>query len=278
MSLFRQLFSLKERISLKERLLQLLFPRVCPVCGEILKLPPKWYHVQIFSANGQPFGKFIKHCHQILICPACVSKLNPVSEPACAKCSRPLDDPDDFYCDVCAAADHAFDAGAALWAHDDIARKIIYDLKFHNKRDNADLIGFEMALHLKEHLDLWNAEVLIPVPLHKKRLRERGFNQAQLIAEKLSFWLEVLYGYSLPVDDSYLLRSEKTKPQRTLKTSMRAKNVRGAFTVVGYEKDRHRSVILVDDIFTSGSTINACARALKECGSQAVFFVTASIV
>lgn len=271
------LLSSKVKVSLfKQRLLDLLFPRVCPVCGEILTPP----------------SKQDRSLRPLFLCPDCYPKLNPIKEPVCAKCSRPLSDPDDLYCDVCQSAPLHYDFGSALWIHDETAKKILYDLKFRNKRDNADLVGFEMALHAKEYMELWNAEALIPVPLHKKRMRERGFNQAQLIAEKFSYWIGVLYGIKIPVDHDYLLRRENTKPQRTLESSMRAQNVRTAFCVNRRERNGHssypadmadkntiyRSVILIDDIFTSGSTINSCAKTLKAAGCKKVFFLTASIV
>ncbi|MBR3308583.1 MAG: ComF family protein [Lachnospiraceae bacterium] len=132
---------------------------------------------------------------------------------------------------------------------------------------------------MKSIISEWNAEVMLPVPLHKKRFRERGFNQAQLIAERISFWLSKLFGIVLPVDSDYLLRTENTKPQRILDVSARAQNVKKAF-VVSTRNGQYakRSVILIDDIYTSGATLNACAKTLKEAGTEEVFFLTATVV
>ena len=195
----------------------------------------------------------------------------------CRKCSKPLAFENELYCETCQKAKRWFDRGKSLWIHDDSARKIVYDLKFHNKRDNADLIAFEMAVQMESVILRWNAEVILPVPLHKKRLRERGFNQAQLIAERLSFWLSKLFGIVLPVDSAYLLRTENTKPQRILDVSARAQNVKKAFGITAPQRN-YNSVILIDDIFTSGATLNACAKTLKEAGTEKVFFLTATVV
>ena len=194
----RSCFSPSFRVKLqivKEHCLQLLFPRVCPVCGKLLKLPKGWAAFLSPSDPGipLPLKPSISSCRSILICPDCCSSLPIVEGPVCRKCSKPLVFENELYCETCQKAKRWFDRGKSLWIHDDSARKIVYDLKFHNKRDNADLIAFEMAVQMKSVISRWNAEIMLPVPLHKKRLRERGFNQAQLIAERISFWLSKLF-------------------------------------------------------------------------------------
>ncbi len=259
---------------LKEGVLQALFPRVCPVCGEILRLPKGSLRLLYSSV---PVSS-VQRCRPLLICSACYPALTPVSGAVCRKCTKPLFSEEESLCENCRKGNAHFEEGASLWIHDDAAKKILYDLKFHNRRDNADLIGFELALKMKERMIRWQPEVLLPVPLHKKRLQQRGFNQAQLIAEKLSFWLEKLYGIRVPVDASYLLRCENTRPQRTIDAARRSRNVARAFTIREDGKTPYRSVVLLDDIYTSGATINACAGKLKEAGCKQVCFITASIV
>ena len=181
---------------LKETVLQALFPRVCPVCGEILKLPRRWAKELTEPAySGTLFPEEIRRLRSILICRDCLAKINYVSGPTCRICSKPIDPDAEDLCDLCIKKSRSFDRGFALLVHDDTAKKILYDLKFRNRRDNADWIGFDMALHFAGQIRRWKPDVLIPVPLHKKRMRERGFNQALLIAESFSFWLEKLYHY-----------------------------------------------------------------------------------
>ena len=109
------------------------------------------------------------------------------------------------------------------------------------------------------------AGALIPVPIHPKRLRTRGFNQAEVLARKLG---EAL---SLPVCAGILERSRNTEPQKELRASERLRNLEKAFCVRG-ECELPHSAILIDDIYTTGSTIEACARALKKAGMERVYF------
>ena len=111
------------------------------------------------------------------------------------------------------------------------------------------------------------ADVLVPVPVHPSRLRIRGFNQAEELAWRLS------EKTGIPVDRSILKRSKKTAPQKSLDPSGRLKNLEQAFTA-GHIPPNIHSVILVDDIYTTGSTIEACTRVLKKAGMEHVYFVT----
>ena len=261
----------------KKTALQLLFPRTCPLCGRLLSLPPGWAHaLSVRTCSGAPSPDELQTFRSILLCEECQEKIRYVSEPKCRICSRPIEEGEGFLCDQCIKKEHAFSRGSALLVHDDVAKKILYDLKFRNMRDNADWIGFEMAFHMAEQLCLWQPQVLLPVPLHKKRKRERGFNQAALIADHCSFWLEKLFDLHLPVDEDYLQRILHTRPQRTLQSAQRSENVRSAFSVSG--RTPYRSVVLVDDIFTSGSTLDACSQTLRTAGTQQIFFLAASIV
>lgn len=237
--------------------LQILFPRVCPVCGEIL-------HKKLKEADEPPF-----------ICETCRKTLVFLREPGCLKCSRPVEDEEE-YCEECRQKKRAFDRGKALFLHDDAARKILYDLKFQNRRDNADYVGYEMACQFAQTMQRWKIEALVPVPLHKKRLRQRGFNQAETIANALSFWLEKLADVYMPVDTGLLRRIQATRPQRILGMAERSKNVMHAFRAE--PSKTYHAVCLIDDIYTSGATLNACAYTLKKAGIRHVYFLTASIV
>ena len=262
---------------LKELFFEALFPRVCPVCETILPLPRGWAkELSDKTCSNSLSPDLLKYYSSMLLCEKCLAEITFVSSPSCCICSRPLDEEEGPYCRHCRKEAFLFDRGAALMVHDAPAKKIIYDLKFRNKKDNALWLGFALALRFAPLLTEWNSRVLVPVPLHRKRLRQRGFNQTELIAECLSFWLEKLYGISLPIDSEFLFRTENTLPQRTLSSAERGRNVRSAFSAA--REKSYRRVVLVDDIFTSGSTLNACAKVLKEQGTEQVCFLTASIV
>lgn len=190
-------------------------------------------------------------------------------------CSKPLEDEEEEFCEDCRGRKRQFDQGWGMLLHDDITRKILYDLKFHNRRDNADFVGHAMAGYFADQLKIWNAQALIPVPLHKKRQKRRGYNQAELIAEKMAFWLEVT-GLEISVDRELLVRTNSTLPQRKLNLASRAKNMHNAFSVT--EGNKYKTVVLIDDIYTSGSTLDEAARTLKKSGVERVYFLTASIV
>ena len=262
---------------IKELFLTVLFPKVCPVCGKALSLPRGWSKILTDRSHrsGLSAEEIRRYC-SALICKECIRAVSFVADPSCAVCSRPLDQSEEPLCDLCSKKAFSFDRGKALTVHAGAGKKILYDLKFHNMREYADTVGFFLALRFADEIRKWKGEALIPVPLHKKRMRERGFNQAFLIAARTSFWLEKLFGLSIPVEERILVREENTKPQRTLPAEDRQKNVRNAFSVS--ERKAYHSVILIDDIFTSGSTLDACAKTLKKAGTAHVFFLTASIV
>ena len=248
-------------MKIKELLLQLVFPRVCPVCKEIL---PWGMDTDYEQARHDPF-----------ICRSCLKKVRQVPGPRCLKCSKPIESEEDEYCSDCAGRVNHFEEGRALWVHDGYAKRIIYDLKFLGMRDNADFIGYEMARQLGPWVIRHAAEVLVPVPLHRKKLRSRGFNQAELIAERMAKWMKIMYGRAPDVDTKILARTKKTKPQKDLDPRYRYNNIRGAFEAS--ERAAGRCICLVDDIYTTGSTINEAAKSLKKAGAKKVIFVTADI-
>jgi ComF family protein len=124
------------------------------------------------------------------------------------------------------------------------------------------------AYHIGEFVVSSRADLIIPVPLHVKRLRERGFNQAVLLGEILA------KQWRLPLSRNNLCRIRWTEPQISLSAGERRDNVRGAFAVREATSVRNRRIILVDDVYTTGSTVAECARTLKKGGAEAVFVAT----
>ena len=149
-------------------------------------------------------------------------------------------------------------------------KKSLYDFKYKNKREYAKAYGEELVNNLKYEILAWNADVIMPVPLHKSKLRHRGYNQAELIARELSRRLEI------PMDSKILKRTRKTRAQKELNDSDRKKNVKNAF-IVDKSIVKYKKVILVDDIYTTGSTIDSCAKVLKEKGVEKVYYVSLSV-
>ena len=280
---------------LKTEIAEFIFPRVCPVCGDILT-EKDFAHAlcqrSSFHHNGKNIsiieyaGSFEKDneanavadCVVVnpYICRYCYEKLKFVREPRCFRCGRQLDNDDDEFCFRCSSEIHEYEQGMSLLVHDDNAKKMLYDLKYSNLRDNADFLGLETALRLGRRIAELQPDAVIPIPLHKKRKRDRGFNQSELLSLKILKNIEILCGTSLHFDNEILVRHHNTKPQKELKEEKRKMNVKDSFSLT--KECAYKRVLLVDDIYTTGSTIDECARVLKNGGVSEVYFLTMSIV
>jgi competence protein ComFC len=144
-------------------------------------------------------------------------------------------------------------------------REAIHRLKYSNSRDLAVPLGEMMILYWQDVRP--PADVIVPVPLHTRRLRERGYNQAALLA------MELGKGVGLPVLENALIRVRDTSPQVDLSAKERKENVRGAFHCPD-DRLAGRSVLLVDDVYTTGATLESCSLALKQQGVRTVWALT----
>lgn len=141
-------------------------------------------------------------------------------------------------------------------------KRAIYQFKYRQKRKLALPLADLMHHYLLENPS--PADLIVPVPLHMDRLRERGYNQAALLARKLS------ERSGLALEEGSLVRIKETAPQVALKADERRKNVRGAFRGQG-EKLEDRQVLIIDDVCTTGATLEACAEALREKGARTIW-------
>lgn len=235
--------SYRKRVSV---LTHALFPRRCPVCGSIVV----------------PLGR--------LICPSCLNCLSFVKSPVCKKCGKEVMSEMIEYCFDCTKRRRSFEYGIALLNYDEVTMKSMAAIKYKNKREYLDFYAEASLRICGEQLRQMGADALIPVPVHPSRLRKRGFNQAEILANGLE------YGLGLPVITDLLKRDKKTEPQKILDPSQRLKNLEKAFQIQEIP-DKIRSVIVVDDIYTTGSTIEACARVLRSGGIKSVYFFTVCI-
>lgn len=225
--------------------LDLLFPRVCPLCGAI-----------VTKEEG-------------LICRNCVPKAKRLflREPLCKKCGKQLESEIQEYCFDCTAHPKLFWQGVSLFAYQDEAKESMMGFKYHNKREFADYYAEQLMRRYGNRLRQAEAQAIIPVPLHAKKLRDRGYNQSEVLARRLGSALE------LPVYPKGLLRVQDTAPQKNLQGSQRGKNLYHAFRA-GALPEGLVSVILVDDIYTTGATMNACSAALHKAGVRQIFCVS----
>ncbi|MBQ4068818.1 MAG: ComF family protein [Lachnospiraceae bacterium] len=205
-----------------------------------------------------------------LIHKECREKLPYITGAKCLKCGKSVENAEVEFCYDCTKTEHIYDKGRCLYSHNGQMKKSLYDFKYKNKREYAKAYGEELVNNLKYEILAWNADVIMPVPLHKSKLRHRGYNQAELIARELSRRLEI------PMDSKILKRTRKTRAQKELNDSDRKKNVKNAF-IVDKSIVKYKKVILVDDIYTTGSTIDSCAKVLKEKGVEKVYYVSLSV-
>lgn len=220
---------------LHERVLDWLLPPQCAGCG---KLGSAW-------------------------CGACDNAAQSIREPLCEKCGLPITS--GSYCAACQVHDYAFDVARAWAAYRGGLRKAILSLK---RRHNKDL-GGRLASHLEElyRSQGWKADLLVPVPLAPGRRKLRGYNQVDLLARP------VASAIGLPYIESALVRRHETEPQFELNAAQRWENLHGAFRADPAPL-RGMSILLVDDIMTTGATLDAAAEALKTAGARHVFAMT----
>lgn len=173
------------------------------------------------------------------------------------------------YCPDCLMHRHAFEYGRAVFIYDDVLSLSIYGFKYNGRQEYASFYSEEIIKRFGRLIREIAPDALVPIPLHKKRLRKRGYNQAGLIASELSKRL------SIPVADDLLLREKNTKPQKNLDGRQRENNMKRAFKI-GRNDVSLKTVILIDDIYTTGSTIDSAAACLKENGVEGVYFIVLS--
>lgn len=196
-------------------------------------------------------------------CTDCWASLRFIGPPWCAGCRLPFDIDlgAGARCDDCLSRPPRHAGVSAAVAYGPVARKLALKLKYGGRMGVADT----MASLMRRHLPV-DAELLVPVPLHRWRLWRRGYNQAGLIAAGIA------RGSGLPCATAALTRTRKTPVLKGLSGRERARAVAGAFAVTpaGAERVRGRQVVLVDDIYTSGATADACAAALLDAGAARV--------
>jgi ComF family protein len=237
-----------------DSLASVLFPAPCAICGQTLT-----------TASRIP------------VCAPCLDELERIPEPICACCARPLVSAGgqtnmtatiELRCRLCRTNFYAFDRARSLAVYNRALSEAVLLLKYEQVTSLADWFGARLAEIALEAAPEWRADVVVPVPLHRERRRERGYNQAELIAKPVARRLR------LRLDANLLIRTKPRPPQLVLSRAEHWKSVRGAYaTRYGMKIDNLR-VLLLDDVLTTGATLDACSRALKKVGASAVFGLT----
>lgn len=231
---------------LSEYVLNMVYPRRCALCHEI----------------AMPKGQ--------LVCPGCYTKVSVIQEPKCKYCGKKLMVEEQECCFDCSKREHTwFEQGVALWDYTDTMRTSIAKFKYHARREYADFYAQEFVREYADYMERLELDAIIPVPVHWTRYIQRGYNQAEVLADRIGRKIGV------PVYSDLLLRKRKTIAQKQLDDHQRAHNLEGAFMIAkNYinSMDGLNSIMIIDDIYTTGSTINACAKTLKKTGVRSVYF------
>ncbi len=224
--------------SFRRWLMALFFPNRCYVCGEVVD----W---------------------QTRICSSCYDDVPYILPPVCPRCGRSKSD-----C-VCRGHKRLFERCVSPLYYDDRLKLAIYQLKTYGYRQTVDALACEMAEVIRREYGGIEFDAIVPVPLHKNDLSARGFNQSELLARALASSVR------LPVQP-VLIKRYATKPQKTLTMRQRCGNLLGAFDVIEGADVKDAVLLLVDDVVTTGSTLDECAKMLKLYGAKEVYAVTAA--
>jgi len=212
------------------------FPRRCVGCGKV--------------------GGFL--------CPECLGKLPKLLPPLCPNCGR--SQASGIVCPDCRQRQTEIDGIRSLFRFDEVIRKAIHQLKYRNLKTISPCLAELLADYLRSNP--LPGEALVCVPLYPRRLRERGYNQSSLLAGELGRRID------LPVIEDCLIRVKQAQPQvRTVGVEERRRNVADAF-VCRDERVNDKQIILIDDVCTSGATLESCAAALKNKGAASVWGLT----
>lgn len=260
-----------------DSILNAIFPHRCLSCDRLYN--PESGIIQSTDTNkteaadtaGQEWNHRLSEVMGSHVCSACLPGLLPVQHPICTQCGKALQDgsESDHLCGDCIQAVRPYRKARALCIYDRTGLALIHALKYRGKIQLAGSLG---ALLLQTYLHYWQndaIDVIVPVPLHRKRFRERGFNQAYLLVSK---WPK--QSAAITIDRHALIRRQIGKSQTGLNRRERIANVRHAFAVASPEAIVGRRLLLIDDVYTTGATADACARTLLESGAAIVDVLT----
>ena len=205
-----------------------------------------------------------------MLCGSCRQRVRFLEEPLCCRCGRPLSEERAEYCRQCAEAGVLFERGFAPFAYDGEVQDAMMRFKYGHRAEYAAFFAKAIWTFGISFLEIWKPQALVPVPIHRKRQISRGYNQAECIAAELS----ALSG--IPVRTDLIARVKGTMPQKELGRLARRENLRGAFRVPEGAVPP-ADILVVDDIFTTGSTIDAVSGHLLRAGAKRVWFACASV-
>ncbi|MBP3489138.1 MAG: ComF family protein [Roseburia sp.] len=221
------------------------YPPRCPVCDEL-------------SDTGG------------MLCMACTGRIQTVKEPVCKRCGKPLANERQEYCADCRKKKHAYRQGKAVFVYQGAIRSSMYRFKYAGRREYAAYYAKEAAKLYGDWVKRNQIEVIVPVPMYLRKRRQRGYNQAEVFARALGRELGLL------VDAGVVRRVKNTVPQKELNDRERVRNLKNAFQLAS-DIVKYKCILLVDDIYTTGSTVDEVTEVLLAGGVQCVYYICISI-
>lgn len=215
-------------------------------------------------------GALLERHDPLPLCPPCMAGIHFIGSPLCTRCGAPFPAAEgkDHLCGECLIAERPYAVARSVGRYEETLLEAIHRFKYQGKTGIGDLLSGIMADFAEKIWDMKAFERILPVPLHRRRLRERGFNQALILARGLA------KRFNIPLDFTSLRRDLLTPPQVGLDRKQRSVNVQGAFTVTHPERIIGRRLLLVDDVYTTGSTLTECTSVLIRAKAEAVAVLT----
>lgn len=226
---------------------EIIFPTQCLGCSAIL-LP----------FTGQMF------------CSVCHDKVNFITGSMCSICGATFSDSpaENHLCGDCLEKRPYFSSARAVFSYEDIILNAIHQFKYNRNISVGEMLAYFMADFSFPDIDFSDYSLIIPVPLHIKRLRERGFNQSLILARALGEKQQI------PVNFSLLKRNKFTLTQTSSNKKERKQNIKGAFEISNRKEISDKNIILIDDVYTTGATANECAKTFIKAGARKVSVLT----
>lgn len=227
----------------------------------------------LFAAPCRICDQALTNASRIPICETCLAGFRRIANPMCHCCGRPFvsavaAESVQALCRLCRLDFYAFDRARSFAIYDDALSEAIVLLKYEQVTRLGVWFADRLAEIVRQAPDEWQADIVVPVPLHMERQRERGYNQAELIARPLAKRL------NLRLETALLVRTKPRPAQLVLSRTEHWKSVRGAYATWEGRKVDNVRVLLVDDVLTTGATLDACARALKKAGASVILGLT----
>jgi ComF family protein len=255
------------------------FPRKCQACGHFfhLKNGDAAGKESISSLVDDPIETSFYRLMTPFLCPSCITDFSPIRSPFCTQCGRLFESKSgsNHQCGDCIQNKPACHAIRSAGIYSGSLKSAILELKYRNKIQLANPLGRLLFLSFMHYYDLNAIDMIIPIPLHVSRLKQRGFNQAwMLIREWPDLYTAVSPDRSAQMNYKNLIRNRKTLSQTGLGKDKRKQNVQGAFAVADASEISGKHALIIDDVYTTGSTCHECANTLIKNGAKTVSVLT----